>query len=140
MKSDEILKIHGETYMENFKLCVPCLLGLEGPIADELRRMKMQDIQNENGRVYFTGGAKEIAKANINLRIGERVLLETVQSRDLRRAFRAHKGAAMGDDHPEGRGLPRQGVQPQFKAFFGIRLPEDHKEGDSRAPQERLRS
>ena len=76
MKRDEILKIHGETYMENFKLCVPCLLGLEGPIADELRRMKMQDIQNENGRVYFTGGSKEIAKANINLRIGERVLLE----------------------------------------------------------------
>ena len=62
--------------MENFKLCVPCLLGLEGPIADELRRMNMQDIQNENGRVYFKGGAKEIAKANINLRIGERVLLE----------------------------------------------------------------
>ena len=62
--------------MNNFKLCVPCLLGLEGPIADELRRMKMQDVQNENGRVYFTGGAKEIAKANINLRIGERVLLE----------------------------------------------------------------
>ena len=56
--------------MDNFKLCVPCLLGLEGPIADELRRMKMQDVQNENGRVYFTGGAKEIAKANINLRIG----------------------------------------------------------------------
>ena len=76
MKSDEILKIYGETYMDNFKLCVPCLLGLEGPIADELRRMKMQDVQNENGRVYFTGGAKEIAKANINLRIGERVLLE----------------------------------------------------------------
>ena len=62
--------------MDKFKLCVPCLLGLEGPIADELRRMRMQDIQNENGRVYFTGGAEEIAKANINLRIGERVLLE----------------------------------------------------------------
>ena len=62
--------------MDNFKLCVPCLLGLEGPIADELRRMKMQNVHNENGRVYFTGGAKEIAKANINLRIGERVLLE----------------------------------------------------------------
>lgn len=76
MKNDEILKIHGETYMENFKLCVPCLLGLEGPIADELRRMRMQDVQNENGRVYFTGGAREIARANINLRIGERVLLE----------------------------------------------------------------
>lgn len=62
--------------MNEFKLCVPCLLGLEGPISDELRRMKMQDIHNENGRVYFTGGAQEIARANINLRIGERVLLE----------------------------------------------------------------
>ncbi len=62
--------------MDKFKLCVPCLLGLEGPISDELRRMKMQNVQNENGRVYFTGGAAEIAKANINLRIGERVLLE----------------------------------------------------------------
>ena len=62
--------------MNEFKLCVPCLLGLEGPISDELRRMKMQDIHNENGRVYFAGGAQEIARANINLRIGERVLLE----------------------------------------------------------------
>ncbi len=65
-----------EKNMDKFKLCVPCLLGLEGPISDELRRMKMQDVQNENGRVYFTGGAQEIAKTNINLRIGERVLLE----------------------------------------------------------------
>ena len=59
-----------------FELCVPCLLGLEGPIADELRRMKMPDVKNENGRVYFHGGSEAIAKANINLRIGERVLLE----------------------------------------------------------------
>ena len=59
-----------------FELCVPCLLGLEGPIADELRRMKLSDVRNENGRVYFRGGANEIARANVNLRIGERVLLE----------------------------------------------------------------
>lgn len=62
--------------MNNYNLCVPCLLGLEGPIADELKRMKMQSVRNENGRVYFEGGAQEIARANINLRIGERVLLE----------------------------------------------------------------
>ena len=59
-----------------FELCVPCLLGLEGPIADELRRMKLSGVRNENGRVYFRGGAEDIAKANVNLRIGERVLLE----------------------------------------------------------------
>ena len=60
----------------NYKLCVPCLLGLEGPIADELRRMKLCNVSAENGRVYFTGGGEAIARANINLRAGERVLLE----------------------------------------------------------------
>lgn len=61
---------------DNFDLCVPCLLGLEGPIADELKRLKLSDVHSENGRVYFKGGAEAIAKANINLRIGERVLIE----------------------------------------------------------------
>ncbi len=60
----------------NYSLSVPCLLGLEGPIADELRRLELQDVAAENGRVNFRGGAEAIARANINLRIGERVLLE----------------------------------------------------------------
>lgn len=62
--------------MENFRLCTPCLLGLESPIAAELRRMGAQDVHNENGRVYFSGGADMLARANIRLRAGERVLLE----------------------------------------------------------------
>ena len=61
---------------DRFDLCVPCLLGLEGPIADELKRMKLSDVRSENGRVYFKGDAGAIAKANINLRVGERVLVE----------------------------------------------------------------
>ena len=60
----------------NYKMCVPCLLGLEGPIADELKRMDMQNVASENGRVYFTGDDTAIARANIRLRIGERVLIE----------------------------------------------------------------
>lgn len=62
--------------MNSYDLCVPCLLGLEGPIADELKRLKLSDVHSENGRVYFKGGDEAIAKANINLRIGERVLIE----------------------------------------------------------------
>lgn len=58
------------------KLCVPCLLGLEGPIADELRRLELENVAAENGRVYFTGNDGALARANINLRIGERVLVE----------------------------------------------------------------
>lgn len=59
-----------------YTLCVPCLLGLEAPIANELRRLKLDDVRSENGRVYFSGGGEAIAKANINLRTGERVLIE----------------------------------------------------------------
>ena len=60
----------------DYTLCVPCLLGLEGPIAGELRHLHMRDVAAENGRVYFTGDALDVARANINLRIGERVLVE----------------------------------------------------------------
>ena len=56
--------------------CVPCLLGLEGPISEELKKLRMNDISAENGRVYFSGDEKAIAAANISLRIGERVLIE----------------------------------------------------------------
>ena len=59
-----------------YKMCVPCLLGLEAPIADELKRLNMANVANENGRVYFTGDEADIARANINLRVGERVLIE----------------------------------------------------------------
>ena len=60
----------------DWNLYVPCLLGLEAPIADELRRLGMKTVAAENGRVRFVGGARELARANICLRVGERVLLE----------------------------------------------------------------
>ena len=59
-----------------YRLTVPCLLGLEAPIADELRRMECKNVAAENGRVYFEGGADTVARANICSRIGERVMIE----------------------------------------------------------------
>ena len=32
-------------------LTVPCLLGLESLVADELRRLNMQNVRAENGRL-----------------------------------------------------------------------------------------
>jgi len=55
--------------------CVPCLFGLEGLCADELKRLDMSGVRAENGRVMFSGSDADIARANINLRTGERVLL-----------------------------------------------------------------
>jgi len=61
--------------MMEHKFNVPCLFGLEGLCADELKRLDFADVQAENGKVLFSGKDSDIAKANINLRTGERVLL-----------------------------------------------------------------
>ena len=55
---------------------VPCLFGLEGPVGDELRRLGMAEVRAENGHVRFAGTAGDMARANVALRCGERVLLE----------------------------------------------------------------
>ncbi len=54
----------------------PCLFGLEGLAAEELRRMDAQEVAAENGRVRFRGDENTLARANLRLRTGERVLLE----------------------------------------------------------------
>ena len=55
---------------------VPCLFGLEGLAAEELRRMELPEVAAENGRVCFSGDENALARANLRLRTGERVLLE----------------------------------------------------------------
>ena len=59
----------------NINFAVPCLLGLEAPIADELRNMEAQNVVAENGRVLFSGDEHMLARANINSRFAERVLV-----------------------------------------------------------------
>jgi len=61
--------------MNQFEFSVPCLFGLEGLAGDELRRMDIENVRVENGRVLFSGDISAMAKANICLRTGERVLL-----------------------------------------------------------------
>ena len=39
---------------ERLELAASCLFGLEGPLANELRHMGMEDVAPENGRVRFT--------------------------------------------------------------------------------------
>ncbi len=51
---------------------VPCLFGLEGIAGDELRRLGMENVRVENGRVLFSGEERDMVKANICLRTGER--------------------------------------------------------------------
>ncbi|MDR0905911.1 MAG: class I SAM-dependent RNA methyltransferase [Oscillospiraceae bacterium] len=58
-----------------YTYAVPCLFGVEGLAADELKRMNMQNVRAENGRVLFDGPAADLARANVNLATGERVTI-----------------------------------------------------------------
>ena len=50
--------------MEVMTFVVPCLFGLEGLAAEELRRLGLDSVQAENGRVLFQGGQEAMAMAN----------------------------------------------------------------------------
>lgn len=58
-----------------YKYVCPCLLGIEGLVADELRAMGAQQIEPQNGRVVFSGGYEILARANICSRYAERALV-----------------------------------------------------------------
>ena len=62
--------------MSNFEFAVPCLFGLEGIAGDELRRLDLENVRVENGRVLFSGDEAALAKASIGLRTGERILIQ----------------------------------------------------------------
>ena len=46
---------------------IPCLLGLEKLVSDEVRRLGLQDVRAENGRVLCRGTLEDCARLNINL-------------------------------------------------------------------------
>lgn len=57
------------------QMTAPCLLGLEGLVSDELKLMGAEDVSAENGRVFFHGNENILARANINSRYSERILI-----------------------------------------------------------------
>ncbi len=59
--------------MSDFQLVCPCLFGLEGPLADELRKMGAENVDPQNGRVVFSGTDEMLVRANLCSRYAERV-------------------------------------------------------------------
>ncbi|MEE1317894.1 MAG: class I SAM-dependent RNA methyltransferase [Ruminococcus sp.] len=71
------------------KFSAPCIFGLEGLCANELRFLGIEDVQAENGRVVFSGDFSTLAKANINSRYAERIqiLLAEFEARTFEELF-----------------------------------------------------
>lgn len=57
------------------QMVAPCLLGLEGLVSDDLKQMEAENVSAENGRVFFEGDESILARANINSRYAERILI-----------------------------------------------------------------
>jgi len=97
--------------MDQMQFAVPCLFGLEGLAGDELRRMELENVQVENGKVLFTGDERALAKANICLRTGERVLLRLAAFRatTFEELFQGVLNAPLEDYIPKDGSFPVKG-------------------------------
>ncbi len=56
-------------------MVAPCLFGVEGIAADEFRRMGFEDVTVQDGKVLLSGDFNMLARANINSRFSERILI-----------------------------------------------------------------
>lgn len=61
--------------MSKMLMLAPCMFGVEGILADELKRLDVKNVVAENGRVFFEGDENTLAAANIFSRTAERVLI-----------------------------------------------------------------
>lgn len=85
--------------MPDFELVCPCLLGVEGIVAQDLRYNGLTNVRAENGKVVFDGSLEAIARANLTSRYGERVqiLLKTFTATTFEELFQGVKSIPWQD-------------------------------------------
>ena len=60
---------------KTLQFVIPALMGVESTVVYELKRLGLEQVQAENGRVLCRGSLADIPRLNLNLRCGARVLL-----------------------------------------------------------------
>jgi len=90
---------------------IPCLFGLEGLVGDELRRLNIRDVRVDNGHVLCRGELADLARLNLNLRCGERVLIELIRftTRDFDSLFEGTRSVPWEDYIPKTGQFPVKG-------------------------------
>lgn len=83
----------------HINFAAPCLFGLESLAAEELRGMGAQDVAPDNGRVFFSGDAQLLARANICSRYTERifVVLGTFEAHTFEELFQGVRALPLED-------------------------------------------
>ena len=97
--------------MEHLTFCVPCLFGLEGLAAAELRRLDMANVRAQDRRVFFDGSFADMARANLCLRTGERVmiLLASFEARSFEELYQGVRRIPFEDFVPKEGAFPVKG-------------------------------
>lgn len=105
--------------MNRYRLCAPCLFGLEGLVADELKWMSFENIAAENGRVFFDADVKGLARANISLRCAERVMIAVARyhAETFTELFDGCRAAPWGELLPKDAAFPVSGHCVDSKLF-----------------------
>ena len=90
---------------------IPCLLGLEKIVGDEVKRLGLSDVQVENGRILCRGTLADCARLNVNLRCGARVILVLAEfpARSFEELFQGVKAVAWEDYLPKDAAFPVKG-------------------------------
>ena len=90
---------------------IPCLLGLETLVGNEIKHLGLSDVRVENGRVLCCGSDDDCARLNINLRCGARVLLVLGEfpARSFEELFQGTRAIAWEDYIPKDGAFPVKG-------------------------------
>ena len=66
-------------FIKTMLLTVPTFFGTEAILAHYIRALGYETADVTDGKVTFEGDWEAVALANINLRVGERVLIQLAQ-------------------------------------------------------------
>lgn len=62
--------------MALIRMCIPCHFGLESVLAYEIKKIGGENLTTRDGKISFDGDFSVLAKANLWVATGERVLIE----------------------------------------------------------------
>ena len=61
---------------QRFEFIAPCHFGIEAVLKKEIQQLGYDIVEVDDGRVTFAGPIEAMARANINIRTSERILLK----------------------------------------------------------------
>jgi putative N6-adenine-specific DNA methylase len=105
--------------MAKLRLIATAAMGLESLVANEVRALGFENVQVDNGKVYFDGDEKALVKANLWLRTADRVKLVVgeFKAETFDELFEKTKALPWSDFIPEDGEFPVNGRSVKSKLF-----------------------